>query len=124
MSCRIDKFAWSVRLAKTRSISAEAISKGKIRLNGENVKPAKEVKLGDEVQIIKHTAVFSFRIIQLLNKRVGAKLVHEYIVDVTPEEEHEKLKVYQLSQKGYRQDGSGKPTKKDRRNLDDFMENW
>ena len=124
MGCRLDKYVWSVRLAKTRALSADAIAAGKVRLNGEIVKPAKEVKLGDEIQLIKHTAKFSFRVIQLLNKRIGAKLVLEYIIDVTPDEEREKLKLYQLSQSAYRDNGSGKPTKKDRRNLDDFMEKW
>jgi ribosome-associated heat shock protein Hsp15 len=124
MSCRLDKFVWSVRLAKTRSQSAEAISKNKVKLNGEPAKPSKEVKLGDEVQIIRHTAIFSFRVIQLLQKRVGAKLVAEYIVDVTDPLEIEKLKTYQLSQSIYRDYGTGKPTKKDRRHLDEFLENW
>lgn len=124
MSCRLDKFAWSVRLAKTRSMAAQEITKGRIRLNGESAKPAKEVKLGDEVQIHRHTAVFSFKVIQLLDRRVGAKLVPEYIIDITPEEEREKLKAYQLAQSNYRQHGTGKPSKKDRRDLDDFLENW
>lgn len=124
MSCRLDKYVWSVRLAKTRSKSAEAIAGGKIRLNNELVKPSKEVKLGDDIQLIKHNAKFTFRVIQMLNKRVGAKLVQEYIIDTTPEEEREKLKLYQLSQNVYREHGTGKPTKKDRRNLDDFLENW
>mgnify|MGYP002628211542 FL=1 len=124
MSCRLDKFAWSVRLAKTRSQAAEAISKGRIRLNGETTKPAKEVKLGDEVSLHRHTAVFTFKVLQLLEKRVGAKLVTEYVLDITPDEEREKLKVYQASQSVYRQHGSGKPSKKDRRDLDDFLENW
>lgn len=124
MSCRFDKFAWSVRLAKTRSQAAEMISKGRIRLNGETVKPAKDVKPGDEVNVHKHTAVFTFKVIQTLEKRVGPKLVPDYIVDLTTEDEREKLRLYQLSQKSYRQHGTGKPTKKDRRDLDDFMENW
>ena len=124
MSCRLDKFVWSVRLAKTRSQAAEAISKNKVKLNGETAKPSKEVKLGDEVQIIRHTAVFSFKVIQLLQKRVGAKLVADYIIDITDPLEVEKLKTYQLSQSIYRDYGTGKPTKKDRRHLDEFLENW
>jgi ribosome-associated heat shock protein Hsp15 len=124
MSCRLDKYVWSVRLAKTRSKSAEAISNGKVRLNNDIVKPAKEVKLGDEIQLIKHSAKFTFRVVQLLNKRIGAKLVQDYIIDVTPDEEREKFKLYQLSQSTYREHGTGKPTKKDRRHLDDFLENW
>jgi ribosome-associated heat shock protein Hsp15 len=124
MSCRLDKFVWSVRLAKTRSQAAEAVSKNKVKLNGASVKPSKEVKLGDEVQIIRHTATFSYRVIQLLQKRVGAKLVADYVIDITDPIEIEKLKTYQFSQSIYRDNGSGKPTKKDRRNLDEFMENW
>ena len=124
MGCRLDKYVWCVRLAKTRSQSTEAIAKGRVRLNHSNAKPSKEVKLGDEIQIIKHTAVFSYRIIQLLNKRVGAKLVENYIIDITDPIELEKLKVYQAAQSIYRHNGSGKPSKKDRRDLDDFIDNW
>lgn len=124
MACRFDKYVWSVRLAKTRSQSTEAINKGKVKLNNANAKPAKEVKLGDEIQIIRHTATFSYRVIQLLDKRVGAKLVDNYIIDITDPMEIEKLKVYQAAQSNYRQHGTGKPTKKDRRDLDDFIENW
>ena len=121
---RLDKYVWSVRLAKTRSKAADAIAKGRVRLNGESIKPAKEVKVGDEINIYKHTAVFTFKVLQLLDRRVGAKLVHDYILDITSEEEVEKLKMFQLSQKSYRQHGTGKPSKKDRRDLDDFLENW
>ncbi|MFT5858289.1 MAG: ribosome-associated heat shock protein Hsp15 [Flavobacteriaceae bacterium] len=124
MAYRLDKYAWSVRLAKTRSIATQTIAKGKIRLNGAIVKPAREVKLGDEIQIIRHTATFTFRVIQLLQRRVGAKLAPEYILDVTPDEEREKLRMYQLAQSTYREHGSGKPTKKDRRDIDDFMDDW
>ena len=124
MSCRIDKYAWSVRLAKTRSKAAEAVSKGKIRLNGEHVKPARDVKLGDEVQIIIHTATFNYKVIQLLERRVGAKQVPDYLLDITEEEEREKLKVYRLAQRTYREKNEGKPSKKDRRDLDSFLDQW
>ena len=123
-NCRIDKFVWSVRLAKTRSIAANSVSKGRVRLNGGLVKPSKEVKLGDEININKHNSTFTFRIIQLLDKRVGAKLVKDYLVEIKPPEELEKYKLYQESQKVYRDNGSGKPTKKDRRDLEDFINNW
>lgn len=124
MSCRLDKFVWSVRLAKTRSQAAEAVLKNKVKINNESAKPSKDVKLGDEIQIIRHTAIFTYRVIQLLEKRVGAKLVADYIIDITNPVEIEKLKTYQLSQSVYRDNGSGKPSKKDRRNIDDFLENW
>ena len=81
MSTRLDKYVWSVRLSKTRSKAAEAISKGRVRLNGEHVKPAKDVKVGDEINITKHTAVFTFKVLQLLDRRIGAKLVPEYLLD-------------------------------------------
>ncbi len=124
MSCRLDKFVWSVRLAKTRSQAAENITKGRIRLNGESAKPAKEVRVGDVVNLVKHSSVFSFKILELLDRRVGAKLVDQYLVDITPDEEREKYRIYQLAQSSYRAHGTGKPTKKDRRDLDDFLDNW
>ncbi|PHR20991.1 MAG: RNA-binding protein [Fluviicola sp.] len=124
MGCRVDKYAWSVRLAKTRSQSTEAISKGRIRLNNQHVKPARDVKLGDTIQVIRHTTTFSYKVIQLLGKRVGAKLVPDYLIDITSDEEREKLKVYQAAQSVYREHGTGKPTKKDRRELDVFLDDW
>lgn len=124
MSLRIDKFVWFVRLAKTRSQAADLVSKGKFKLNGESVKSSKEVKVGDIVSAHKNTAVFSYKILQLLDRRVGAKLVVDHVIDITPEEEVEKYKNYQLSQRVYRENGTGKPTKKDRRHLDDFLDGW
>lgn len=120
----MDKFVWSVRLAKTRSQAAEAITKGKIRLENQHVKPAREIKLGDTIQVIRNTATFSYKVIQLLDKRVGAKLVPDFLIDITPEEEHEKLKLYQAAQRTYREHGTGKPSKKDRRDLDSFLDDW
>jgi ribosome-associated heat shock protein Hsp15 len=124
MRLRLDKFVWAVRLAKTRSIAAEGIAKGRIKVNGESVKPAKEPKVGDVIQISQNGAVFSYKVLQLVDKRVGAKLVADLITDITPVEEIEKRKLYVSAQNVYRMNGSGKPTKKDRRELDDFMEDW
>jgi ribosome-associated heat shock protein Hsp15 len=92
MSCRADKYIWAVRIAKTRSQASELISKGKIKLNQMQVKPARDVKVGDFINVYKNTAVFSYKIIQLLEKRVGPKLVAEYLIDITPLEEIEKFK--------------------------------
>lgn len=124
MSCRIDKYVWSVRLAKTRSQASQMISKGKIKLNNENVKPAKEVKIGDTIQVVKHTSMFSYKVLDLLDRRVGAKLVKDYLLDITDPKEVEKLKLYIAAQRSYRQYGTGKPSKKDRRTLDDFLDGW
>lgn len=124
MSLRCDKYVWAVRLTKTRSIATDLISKGKIKINSLATKPSKEIKIGDVISISKNAAVFSFKVVQLLDKRVGAKLVSEYLLDCTPDEEIEKYRAYQLAQQSYRDNGSGKPTKKDRRDLDEFLSDW
>lgn len=123
MNCRVDKYIWAVRITKTRSQASELISKGKIKLNQSQVKPAREVKVGDLIQVHKNTAVFTYKIIQLLDKRVGPKLVSEYILDVTPQEEIEKYKTYQLAQTAYREYGTGRPSKHDRKDIEEYL-NW
>lgn len=123
MSYRLDKYVWSVRLAKTRSQATELISKGKIKVNGMQVKPAREAKEGDIISVAHNTAVFSYKIVQLLEKRVGAKLVADYLLDITPLEEIEKYKTYQLAQSAYREYGTGRPTKRDRKDIEDLL-NW
>ena len=124
MSLRCDKYIWAVRLAKTRSIATEHISKGKIKINGVSTKPSKEIKIGDIISISKNAAVFSYKVILILDKRVGAKLVSEYLLDITPAEEIEKFRTYQLAQQSYRENGSGKPSKKERRDLGGFLSDW
>ena len=123
MKCRCDKYLWCVRLTKTRSIATEEVSKGRFKLNGENVKPAREVKGGDLIQVQRNSAIFSYKVLDILDKRVGAPLVVNYILDITPEEEIQKYKEYQSAQRVYRET-DGKPTKKDRRELDRFMDDW
>lgn len=122
MSLRIDKYTWAVRLTKTRSQASELISKGKIKINESDVKPSRDVKLGDIIQVHKNSAVFSYKVLELLEKRVGPKLVSIYIEDITPIEEVEKYKTYQEAQRVYRDMGTGRPSKKDRRSLDDFLD--
>lgn len=122
MKIRVDKYMWCVRLAKTRSQATELISKGKVRLNGQEIKPSREIKPGDVIAIQKHNAFFEYEVLDFLDKRVGAKLVENYLRDITKLEEIEKHKAYQLSQSSYREYGTGKPSKKDRRDLDDFLD--
>ncbi len=122
MPLRVDKFVWFVRLTKTRSLATEQIQKGKVKLNGSNAKPSKEIKVGDTVSIIKNASVFSYKVLDLLDRRVGAKLVSEYLLDITPKEEIEKFKTYRDAQSVYREYGTGKPSRKDRENLDSFFE--
>lgn len=123
MSIRVDKFIWCTRLAKTRSKATDLIKKGKVKLNNESIKPSKEIQIGDVIQLSKANAVFEYEVLAELKIRVGAKLVGEYINDITKEEELEKYKIYSVAQNTYKQYGTGKPSKKDRRNLDDFL-NW
>jgi ribosome-associated heat shock protein Hsp15 len=123
MSYRLDKVTWAVRITKTRSQATDLISKGKVKLNQIGAKPSKEVKVGDVISVSKNSAVFSYRILQLLDKRVGPKLVPDYLEDITPLEEVEKYKTYQFAQQSYREYGTGRPTKRDRRDIDDYL-NW
>ena len=122
LKIRLDKFVWCVRLCKTRSQGTELISKGQIKLNSQTTKPSKEVKLKDVISFHKNNSVFSYLVIDLLEKRTNAKLVEIFLEDITPSEEKEKFKAYQLVRQIYRQNGDGKPTKKDRRDLDSFFE--
>ena len=122
MSLRIDKYVWFVRLAKTRTLATELVQRNKIKLNDMPVKPSKEVKIGDTVSIIKNNATFSYKIKDLLDRRVGAKLVADYLIDITDPLELEKFKTYQAAQSVYREYGTGRPSRKDRDNLDSFFE--
>ena len=119
---RFDKFVWAVRLTKTRSEASDFISRGKVRLNQIEVKPSKDPKIGDIIYVHKNAAVFSYKIVCLLEKRIGSKLVQLYIEEITPIEELDKYRTYNEAQKVYRDMGSGKPSKKDRRTLDDFLD--
>jgi ribosome-associated heat shock protein Hsp15 len=124
MSLRWDKFIWSVRIAKTRSQATELLQKGRILINGVQVKPAREPKVGDEITVHRNSAVFSYKVLALNDKRVGAKLVENFIAETTNPEEIEKFKQYQLAQSAYRSYGTGKPSKKDRRDMDVFLDDW
>ena len=123
MKIRLDKYIWAVRLSKTRSQASELIAKGRILVNDTHVKPSREVKVDETIVLLKHSARFQYKVIGLLDKRVGAPLVKDFIQDLTAPEEIEKLKTYQESQRNYRLT-DGKPTKKDRRELDRFMDDW
>jgi ribosome-associated heat shock protein Hsp15 len=96
MAIRIDKYIWCVRLCKTRSQATELISKGKIKLNGMQIKASREAKINDIISIQRNAAIFEYKILNTIDKRLGAKLVPEYLIDVTKPEEIEKHKNYQL----------------------------
>jgi ribosome-associated heat shock protein Hsp15 len=114
---RIDKFIWFVRISKTRKDAVEMINQNRIRINSIEVKPSKEIAENNLVMVKKHNAIFTYRVLQIPDRRLGPKLVELFIQDCTPEEERIKFQEYQLAQKEYRQFGMGKPTKKQRREL-------
>jgi ribosome-associated heat shock protein Hsp15 len=122
MSCRLDKFVWFVRLTKTRTLATELVQKGKIRLNNGSAKASKEVKIGDTVSIVKNNATFSYKVKDLLDRRVGAKLVADYLIDITDPQELTKFKEYRAAQNVYREYGTGRPSRKDRDSFDSFFE--
>lgn len=121
---RIDKWLWAVRIFKSRTLSAEIIKKGRVKLNGESVKPSSNVTVGDRLQVQKQGFNLEIEVVKLLNKRVGAPLAVTCYVDHTPPEEMSKYKDWYVGKSGgeYREKGSGRPTKRERRTIDDFKE--
>lgn len=118
---RIDKFLWSIRFYKTRNIAAEEIKKNRVFIGENAVKSSKEVKEGDVIRIRKNQIDYKIKVLQIPKSRIGAKLVPLYITDLTDKEQYEILKLRRASQDYYRQKGEGRPTKKDRRDMDDFI---
>lgn len=120
---RIDKFLWSIRFYKTRNIAAEEIKKNRVSIGTSVVKSSKEVKEGDTIKIRKNQIDYKIKVIQIPKSRIGAKLVPLHIQDVTDKEQYELLKLRKMSQDYYRNKGEGRPTKKDRREMDDYVGN-
>jgi len=120
---RVDKFLWCVRYFKTRSIATNACKQGKVKMDGASVKPSKEVFPNDKLSVRKNQIDYQIEVLDLPASRVGAKLVNLYLIDVTPKEAFEKLELLKYSKDYYRKKGTGRPTKKDRRDIDDWFEN-
>ena len=119
---RIDKWMWATRIFKTRTIAVEACKKNRVMINDVAVKPSRMIKVGDVIQVRKPPVIYSFKVLKLVQNRMGAKLVPEYLENVTPPEQYEILELNKISGFVGRARGTGRPTKKDRRNLDDFQE--
>ena len=120
-SVRIDKYLWAVRLYKTRTLATEACRKGKVNVEDMPAKPSRMVSSGDVIEVRKMPVTYSYRVIEPIEKRVGAKIVDSYVEDITPEEELHKLEM-QDDFFVKRDKGTGRPTKKDRRQLDDLQD--
>ena len=118
---RIDKWLWSVRIFKTRTIASEACKKGRITVNGVQVKPSKMVHEGDTVQVRKPPVTYSFKVLQCIENRVGAKLVPDMMQNITPQDQYDLLEMNRIGGFVKRAAGLGRPTKKDRRDMEDFL---
>ena len=119
---RIDKWLWAVRLFKTRTLAAEACKKGKVILQNIPVKPSRNVKVNDVVCIKRNPILFSFKVLALSENRMNAKLVPDFMLNVTTSDQLELIELGKLAGQTGRERGTGRPTKKERRELDDFTE--
>ena len=117
---RIDKYLWCIRVYKTRSIATNAIKQGKVKIGDASIKPSRDVFPQDTIQVRKNQINYVYEILDLPKSRLGAKLVDLYRLDKTPKEAFEKLDLLKYSKDYYRKKGQGRPTKKDRRDID----NW
>ena len=118
---RVDKWLWAARIFKTRSIAVDACKNGRVTIEGVNVKPSRSVKVGEVVSVRKPPITYSFRILKTIEQRVGAKLLPEIYENVTAPEQYELLEMTRISGFVDRARGTGRPTKKDRRSLDAFI---
>tara|TARA_Y100001970_G_C13663402_1_gene569454 strand:- start:41 stop:433 length:393 start_codon:yes stop_codon:yes gene_type:complete len=114
---RVDKFLWCVRFYKTRTLSKDACNKSKIRINSKIAKSSSIININDTISIKKREILITIKVIDILDKRISAKLVSEYIQDITPEEEKIKLDARKKITVAYREKGQGRPTKKERRKM-------
>lgn len=119
---RIDKYLWCIRMYKTRTVATEACKQGKVRIQDAIVKPSREVYIGDRLLVRKNQINYELEVLDLPKSRLGAKLVDIYRKDVTPKEALQKLDLLNYSKDYYRKKGTGRPTKKDRREIDDWFE--
>ena len=121
MEARLDKWLWSVRIFKTRTIASEACKKGRVTINGVQAKPSKTVKEGDTVSVRKAPVTSTFRVLQAIENRVGAKLVPQMMENITPQDQYDLLEMNRIGGFVKRAAGLGRPTKKDRRDMEDFL---
>lgn len=121
-TARIDKWLWAARIFKTRSIASDACKNGRVTIGGVNMKPSRSVKVGDVVSVKKPPVTYSFKVLKTIEQRVGAKLIPEIYENVTDPKQYELLEMSRISGFVYRARGTGRPTKKERRALDAFVE--
>ena len=121
MEVRVDKYLWAMRIYKTRSIATDACKCGRVKMNGVEVKPSRIFHVGDIFTVRKGPITYTYRILQLWGNRLGAKMVPEYLQDITPKEQLELLELARYAAQSGRDRGTGRPTKKDRRDIEQFF---
>ncbi|SUB78997.1 Heat shock protein 15 [Segatella buccae] len=119
---RVDKWLWAARIYKTRSLAADACKNSRVIINGVNVKPSHTIKVGEVISVKKSPVVYSFRVLKCIEQRVGAKLLPEVYENVTDPKQYELLEMSRISGFVDRARGTGRPTKKERRALDAFVD--
>jgi len=119
---RIDKWLWAVRLFKTRSLAVEACKKGKVLIQNMPAKPSRNIKAGDTIQIKRNPVLYSFKVLALSENRMNAKLVPEFMENVTTPDQLELIELGKLAGKIGRDRGTGRPTKKERRDIEEFIQ--
>ena len=122
MEARIDKWLWAARIFKTRSLAADACKNGRVTFNGSTIKPSRMIKEGDTVHVKKSPITYSFKVLKAIEQRGGAKLIPEIYENVTDPKQYELLEMSRISGFVDRARGTGRPTKKERRALDAFVE--
>ena len=122
MEVRIDKWLWAVRLYKTRSLATEACKKGKVLIQNVAVKPSRTVKVGEIVQVRQNPVIYSFKVIALAQNRMNAKLIPGFMENVTTPDQLELIELAKIAAQSGRARGTGRPTKKERRELDEYVE--
>jgi len=118
---RIDKYLWCIRIFKTRTLATSACKKGQVKIENSNIKPSKEIFGNEIIQVRKNQINYKIEVLDIPESRVGAKIVDLYRKDITPKEEFEKTQLLKYSKDYYRKKGIGRPTKKDRRDIDDYQ---
>lgn len=121
---RLDKYLWAVRIFKTRSDAADAIRQNRVLVNDAYAKPSREVKIGDRISVRRERVTYSYKVLELVSSRQPAKNVPMYCLNCTPQEELDKLNVPHETIFVFRERGMGRPTKKDRRNIDALMDGF
>lgn len=119
---RLDKYLWAVRIFKTRSDAANAVRNNRVTVNNAYAKPSREVKIGDIIAVRRQAVTYQYKVLDLVSSRQGAKNVPQYCLDITPQEELDKLNAPRETIFVFRDRGTGRPTKKERREIDSLMD--